>query len=68
MAGHARLAQENPGAAGGEEEEDYMSMNFDEPEAARKYEPSARKAARLKKEVRFPFSLPAPKPGISKPD
>jgi len=45
-----------------------MSMSFDEPEAARKYEPSARKAARLKKEVRFPFSLPAPKPGISKPD
>lgn len=58
MVGHPSFAQEAPVALGAEEEEDYMSMSFDEPEAAHKYEPSARKAARLKKEVR---SVPFPK-------
>jgi hypothetical protein len=61
MAGRVRPAEEAPSASapGEPEEEDYMAMSFDEPAAAPKYEPSARRAARLKKEVRrLPPSLP----------
>jgi hypothetical protein len=33
------------------DEEDYLTMTFDEPEVSRKYESSVGRAARLKKEV-----------------